>query len=293
FHVSALAFSADGKTLISTGRDGGIRFWDMESGKERHRIQERTWVRIIAMAPDGKTFASAGPFNYIRLWDTPTGKERVPAEGHLGIVRSLSFLDNGHKIVTGSDDGTVRLWDVRGAKEIQRLLDVPGKKIDSVAVSPDGRWIATGGYYYDKVHLFAAATGKLHHELDDARGGGLAFSSDSKRLACGGPDAEVELRDVVSGRKLHSLKGHKYGVHALAFSPDGKLLASSTLLDRALLLWDPNEGKLVRKITGDLGALQCLTFTLDRKWLIAEGRGNGLSLWDVATGEETPHFPGM
>jgi WD40 repeat protein len=268
--ITGLAFTPEGKALVSTSGDHTIRVWDVDSGKEKHRIKGWDTARTVVMAPDGKTFATIGPFNCIRLWDTATGKERVLAEGHHDRVLSLAFLDHGKKLVTGSEDGTVRLWDVAGAREVRRLLDVP-HRIDVVAVSPDERWIAASGYC-QKVHLFAAPGGKSVHELEDARGGGLAFSPDSKLLACGGPDATIELRDVVTGGKLLSMKGHQYDVHALAFSPNGKLLASSTLLDRTLLFWDTTTGKQVRKIDGDLGALQSLVFTPDGKWLIAEGR---------------------
>jgi WD40 repeat protein len=302
FAATSMAFSPDGKTLVAYCGDGTIRFWDVATRQERMRNQQRAVSNcMIAMAPHGKTLASiSAENNVIRLWDTATGKERVPVAGHQGIVHSVAFIDN-HHLVTGSHDGTVRLWDIRESKEVSRLLDLRQQEpesiqsgspeIDTVAVSPDRRWIAAGGQY-QTVHIFSADTNKPIRELKDCTGGGLAFSPDSSQLACSNQAGEVELRSIATGMILQSFKGQKYGSHALAFSPHGKLLASSTLLGRSITFWETATGKQVRKID-NLGSLYSLVFTLDGHWLIAEGRGNKLSLWDKTTGKEIPRFDGM
>jgi WD40 repeat protein len=139
-----VAFSPDGKTIVSGGIDGTVRLWDT-SGKaigQPFKGHEGS-VNSVAFSPDGKTIVSGGIDGTVRLWDT-SGKAIGQAfKGDEGSVNSVAFSPDGKTIVSGGDDGTVRLWDTSG-KAIGQPFKGHEGSVNSVAFSPDGKTIVSG-----------------------------------------------------------------------------------------------------------------------------------------------------
>jgi RNA polymerase sigma factor (sigma-70 family) len=182
------------------------------------RLRHDESVHAVEFSPDGKVLASAGHDGTVRLWDPATGKELHRLEGHKGQVSGVAFAPDGKALATGDADGMVRLWDSATGKRLwegnERMMSVL-----SLAFSPDGKTVAAG-------------------------------------LAQQGSDCLVCLWDAATGKKLRELKGHRprqdaypEGVFALAFSPDGKTLASGNE-EKAVRLWDVATGKELRRLGG-------------------------------------------
>jgi RNA polymerase sigma factor (sigma-70 family) len=263
--VRSLTYAPDGRTLASAEMDGVIRVWDTASGKELRKIQavERSagfysGLCPLAFTPDGKSLASWGDDRCFRLWDLATGKEirgrplvlsglpPVPAKRPEEMpaqdvqVQDVRFNSDGRTAAVAVG-GSVYLVDVVTGQEHFKL---PGQHGPCrLAFSPDGRTLALGGWD-KKVRVWDTITGQ---ELMKAEGldfiNALAIPPNGRTVAAatGWANGEVRLLDIRTGESLLRLRGHESYASALAFSPDGKTVASGQR-DTTALVWDLSPG---------------------------------------------------
>jgi WD40 repeat protein len=243
-----------------------IRIFDVVSREERIKIPVSYFVNAVAFAPDGRTLAWAGSsprkilpnptvgdsWRLITLWDVTAGKERATLAGHKDGISSLAFSADGTLIVSGGYDQTVRLWQAVSGKEVA-TLDGPGA-IHGVALSSDGRYIA-------------AATGNRY------------FSDDERIDNLPGI---VMLWDLATRRRVEApVATHKGSVRTVAFSPDGKILASGGH-DGLVNLWDGETGGKQRAmLQGHPYDVFSLAFAPDGKTLASSGLDRTVRLWRV------------
>jgi WD40 repeat protein len=228
YAVTSVSFSPDGRTLASGSEDKTIRLWDLATGKERAVLTGHTDdVTSVSFSPDGRTLASGSWDNTIRLWDLATGKERAVLAGHTNLVYSVSFSPDGRTLASGSWDNTIRLWDLATGKE-QAVLAGHTESVESVAFSPDGRTLASGSK--DKtIRLWDLATGQEQAVLATGRRISLSFSPDGRLAAVAvSEDKTIRLWDLATGKERAVLAGHTESVDSVAFSPDGRTLASGS-----------------------------------------------------------------
>ena len=248
--ASGLVFSEDGKTLAyAEGLD--IRLQDAGTGEEKMLLTGHTWgMHSMVLSPDGDTLASGSEDMTIRLWNMHTGEHKKTLSGHQHRVYSVAFSPDGKTLASGSDDNTIRLWNV-DTGETERILtghagefegvdngpsSVEGVK--SVAFSPDGKMLASGGGD-NVIHLWDIGTGKRKMTLTGHTHWvfSLAFSPDGKTLASGSVDSDIRLWDPHTGAHKKTLAGHGNWVRSIAFSSDGKTLVSGSD-DGSVLLWE-------------------------------------------------------
>jgi WD40 repeat protein len=213
------------------------------------RLRHGGFVNTAAFSPDGKMLASGGRDSLVRLWEVPTGKELRRFEGHPWPVSSVLFSTDGKTLVSADLIGSIRFWDVRTGHERHRI-NQPGREFSRLQLSPDGRTLAAASCHptgtEGTVHLWALDTGK-------------------------------EIRQI----KLYK----RSRVAALAFSPDGKLLASAPM-EQELNLWDLATGKQVRRIEVKGALISEVAFCSDGKSLLGlSGLTGTLLSWDLATGK--------
>ncbi len=328
--VSAVAFAPDGKVLAYASGNA-IHLCDPATGKQLRAIEAQ--AAALAFSPDSKTLAAKGlQGSEVHLCSVETGKvvREVGEKPALALAIPVFFMRTGGsahdlafspdgKVVAVGGTNVVHLWDADTGKDASQ---VSGHRaaVTSLAVAPGGKLVASTGAD-STVRLWESATGKERHRFRAPAGTTcVALAVDVRTVALGNVDSTVRLHEVATGKELRRLQGHQNGVVALAFSPDGKTVASRGMTDNTIRLYDVTTGNALRVIAlqapkiagapgggfvvnvGGVGGTRIgLAFSPDGKTVASPGvagqPGAGmawgaggmqgtLNLWDVATGKE-------
>ena len=192
--VVTLAFSSDGKRLLSGGDDGKVQLWDRESGQEVRSMKgHQQHVRSVAFVQGDRRAVSSSLDATIRLWDLDTGEELRRFEGHTDAVEAVACPTNGKWVASGSKDNTIRLWDVESGKELWRS-DGHIHHVTSIRFSPDDDRLLSGSMD-GTVRLWDVATGQELCKLHGHEKGVLcvAFSPDGRTAVSGSADGTARL----------------------------------------------------------------------------------------------------
>jgi WD40 repeat protein/serine/threonine protein kinase len=296
--IWSVAVSPDGLRVVSAGFNGFAKVWDAETQRVNIDFKgHRQVVFCVAWQPNGQQIASAGrdgTLFSVKVWDAQTGKVAYTIPGGQEFF-AAAFSPDGRRLVTGSADRTVQVWDAETGHEVA-TLGAHERLIRGVAISRDGRRLASLGGD-GVVNLWDATQLDMKQDPLTTIGGrvpgpsmNVAISPDGRRVAMGGEDNTVKILDVESGLPLQTLRGHSGDIYTVAFSPDedGRWVASAGE-DSAVKVWDSHTGKLVRSFRGHTGLVSSLTFSLDGRSVVSGSRDHTVKFWDVPPLEAMPN----
>ena len=287
--VSAVAFKDD-TTLLSLGGSRTLRAWDVDTGAERWQTEVDIFSpSALAIAShDTRFVAYAGGVLFLQphigMSYTDDGDTRGHLHGHTNQVNALAFKPGSAILASGSDDDTIRLWDLTwNAWRTRSIRTLRGHKkdVEAVAWSPDGMLLASGSK--DRtVRLWNPEDGTtaaiLRGHTKDVKA--VAWSPDGTMLASASSDNTIRLWNPMdTDSPLYVLKGHTGNVNVLAFHPTESLLASGSS-DDTIRLWDPDTGAHKATLTGHKYGVNTLAWNSDGSLLVSGGIDDTIRLWE-------------
>lgn len=329
--VASLTFSSDGQLLATGSLDGIVRVWHVESGTEISRITHGDKVFVVTFSPDGRYIASGSIDGIVKIFEPISGNE-IASVSTGGSVSSIAFSPDSRLLVIGdgifprdgwytpifgfentSRSGVAIIWDIPAGHELARLHhDGP---VNSVAFSPDGRWIITGSTD-GTARVWDVKTGveiaRMHHQK---RVNLVAFSPDGTRAASAEAcfaqvfnsdpcDPILKVWDPATGQEFWQTVHEGPWIPSLLFSPDGSRIATvsnfigrcssgRTRCENTVHVWDVRTGQLLIRKAHD-GLIIALAFSPDGNWIASGGgpsEGEGmLYVWNSRTGQEIASF---
>lgn len=275
-----VAFTPDGRHILTGGGDKLLRLWDVTTDKEVRRFQGHAHtVLCAAFAPDGRRVVSGGMDNTIRVWDADAGRELLRLDGHADAVNAVAFSPDGGRVVSGSADGTVRVWDADDGRLLQRLTG-HSAGVTGVAFMRDGKHVLSGGL--DKsLRLWDLGTGTPARTLAVSSPVlRLALSGDERRVLTGSADGSPRLIELAGGRERRLSPGHAGVVVGVAFGPDGRMALTSGH-DRVVRLWNMETDSNLHAFDGHSDAVRAIAFAPDGRTAVSADVAGSIMLWGL------------
>ncbi|MBE9159849.1 GUN4 domain-containing protein [Nodosilinea sp. LEGE 06152] len=272
-------------------------------------------VNAVAFTPDSQYVAAGMSYGVVRLWSTMTGEQARIFEGHRYAVRAIAISPNGQTLASASSDNTIKLWNLQTGQLLRTMsTNAADGIVNTLLFSPDGQRLATATQH-NTLQLWDATTGQLVRTLVNRATNlyppmPLAFSANGQTLATADSDNSVKLWNARTGARQITLKGHSAPVRDLAFSPDSQRLATSD--GTTARLWNlqtyatahtltlnqsvghpvqpTNLGEVAFSPDGQTLAASTLLLPLVESEPIPR---QGLTLWDVATGQSLEQIHGV
>jgi len=284
--IKTAAFTPDDKTVLTTTEEGEIQLWDAKTGVKRERSTVEKRLLAAALSRDGRWLATGSSDGRARILDAAS-LSVLHVLPHTGFVLAVSFSPDGQTLLTGGADKIARLWDVRSGESIGPAA-FHQQRVTAVAFSPDGTRILTASN--DGVCQLRRRrnTGSRYLELAHGAGAGVVHISPDGRTALSGtkpfnrPLGEVQFWDIFTGQSLGRVT-HKGIITSAVFSPDGRIVATASA-DQTALLVDVASGKMLCPPLRHEGWVHAVAFNPQGTRILTGCDDMAARLWDVPTG---------
>ncbi|KAH8825998.1 WD40 repeat-like protein [Flagelloscypha sp. PMI_526] len=296
--VTSVAFSPDGKRVVSGSRDDNVQIWDAESGAQVAKIDGHgSSVTSVAFSPDGKRVVSGSRDHNVQIWDAESGAQVAKIDGHGSSVTSVAFSPDGKRVVFGSLDNCVRIWDADSGLQVAELRG-HGSSVFSNAFPPDGKRVGSASWDkgWNSYHSLQIRNTESGVQVAEPNGHGssvtsVAFSPDGKHVVSGSLDKSVRIWDADSGLQVDELNGHGSSVTSVAFSPDGKYIVSGSV-ENSVWIWCVESGMQVAKLNGHGDSVTSVAFSPSGKRVLSGSSDKSVRIWDTDSGLQVAKLDG-
>ena len=277
--VSSVAYSPDGKHIVSSSWDETIKIWNTESGICLKTIEVGPdCVDSVTYSPDGKRIVTGLCYGSIKIWDANKHTCLKTLKAHINAVPSVKYSPDGKHIISNSFDGNIKIWDANTYICLKTLNEDYGN-LHSAACSPDGkRIISILGR--DTIKIWDANTyiclQTLKGHLDDITS--VAYSPDGKHIVSGSWDETIKIWDTESGICLKTLNGYSGKVSSVAYSPDGKHIVSGSKVE-TIKIWNIESGKCIQLIDENSGEVYSVAYSPDGKHIVCSSEDSIIRIW--------------
>ena len=315
--VLSVAFSPDGRHIVSGSSDKTIRVWNVQTVVRQvgNSLQGYTsqpsvpvslpldkghivnslqgnpgQVMSVAFSPDGMCIVSgSSDLKTIQVWNAQTGAQvGNPLHGHTDQVSSVAFSPDGRHIVSGSFDKTIRIWDAQTGGQMGNPLQGHTSQVMSVAFSPNGRQIVSGSSD-NTIRVWDPQTGsQMGNSIQGHRDRVLsvAFSPNGRYIVSGSKDRTIRVWDTNTRGQVCYCSKHSDWVRSVAFSPNGRYIVSGSC-DKTIRIWDAQTGHQVgNSLQGHTDWVRSIAFSPDGRYIVSGSSDLTIRVWDTQTGSQ-------
>ena len=290
--VHTVAFSANGKLVLSGSNDNTLKLWDSASGKLIKSLRGHGgWVDSAVFSPDGHSVLSGSHDNGIKLWSI-TGYEEVRVlqgrvlQGHTDAVLSAACSRDGTKIVTASRDRTAKVWDFATGNMLQDFEEGHDYLASTAAFFPDGKRLLTAAAD-NTTRVWDLSAGTQLLRLDrTGRSSVVSLSHDAKLVLSGSDEQTAKLWNAQTGELVRTTKPLSAEVTAVAFSPDDRTFFTGDAHGHCRL-WDTQSGAELKHLDTHTDKITSAPFTADGRHVLTASADRTVGQWDLQTGEES------
>ena len=300
--ASSVSFSLNGKFLaiaivgVTYGdKEEVVKIWEFKDGKWQHiqtLTENKASVRSISFSPDSQKlvccvcrYDDSQKYHPIKIYDVNTYEFKT-LEGHITWILSTAFHADNQRLVSSSEDETIKVWDINTGKCLKTLYGYTDWQL-TIAFHPNGETLASGDNN-TTVRLWNIKTGKCLQTLLGHKSTiwSLAFSHDGNQLASGSTDTTIKIWDIKTGECLKTLFGQEERIWSLAFSPDGEKLASSSVTQK-VTIWDLKTGEyqILQQNETNSGGTKSIAYSPDGQLLVSGSEDSTICIWDANTYE--------
>ncbi len=282
----AVVYGASDDQKVTPGsftRGSQVKLWDVKTGRELRSLVSNDIPMEAAFSADGRMIGTIGAMGQISLWDVQSGaKVRDLTSSPMGAFTAPNIKPGQMPTMPNMADISAMMTNMLGSMN----AGTPGRTASSLAFSNDGKVLATGGFASKAnidigAMMGAAMSGKPPKGQKGSKPIDPADMMKDFKVEVVG---QVQFWDVASGRELGAIKGHGRGVSKVAFSRDGKMLASGGS-DNTIKIWDVANRTELRTLTGHTSGIESIDFTPDGRLLASASDDGSTFLWDTKTGE--------
>lgn len=279
--IWSAAFAPDGQTIATASDDGTIRLWESSTGRSKAVLTgHRGAIFSVQFARKADFLASGGGDGNLKLWSRSSQKERSSFHHKGGSIRRIAIAPDDATIAVAGTDPAVELWDLADGHQ-RATLEGHASTVYNVVFAADGRLLVTGDFG-GIIKFWDPATGS---ELGSFRGDtlgirALALSPDSRTLASASAgDRDVRLWEVPSRKAIGSLPAPEH-VQAMAFTPDGRYIATGSR-NGTIRIWNVSNSSAVAVLAAHRGGIWSLAFSPDGRQLVSAGEDRVGKVWEL------------
>ncbi len=276
--MNGVAFSPDGRMVVTAGQDTTVGIWNANSGRQIHKMRGHTGAVLgVAFSRDGSRVASASQDRTARIWSATAGAQETALPRENTPVLRVAFSSDGQMLATALGDGRIRLWEATSGVPLQDMQGHSGP-VFSIVFSPSGRTLISGGRDAS-IRLWDVTNGQERASLRGHSGpvSAVSVSADGRWIASAGQDGAVKVWEAASGREAASFAPGG-SIDAVAIAPDGRWVVAGGA-DKILRAWELPSGRELLTLDRHVFGVTGLALNPGARWLASADSGGNVLLW--------------